>query len=87
MATPAKTKDIKLDFTEYDCAPGYERWCSFEDDLRAHAGYADEYGFTYWNVYEGTDDGGPTLTESSRESITCRRFCGGRRDALTCASA
>ena len=39
MATPAKTKDIKLDFTEYDCAPGYERWCSFEDDLRAHAGY------------------------------------------------
>ena len=55
----AKTLDEKLLFPAYDCAPGNLGWRGFSRNLLAHGGKdADDEGWSYADVYMGTDDGG-----------------------------
>ena len=55
----AKTLDEKLLFPAYDCAPGNVGWRGFSRNLLAHGGKdADDEGWSYADVYMGTDDDG-----------------------------
>ena len=50
--------DNRLLFEPYDGVPNYERWEAFERDLFKYGGQADDHGWSYADVFRGTDDGG-----------------------------